>query len=132
MRAGIPRFCAAKATARPWLPPEAATTPAAGISRVRRFVKAPRALKEPACCSSSSLRTSGTPIPKSAPSTSTMGVRRIYGRMRAYVARMVSGATLLSGDGFELAHMVQVVSRHGLDDGLESHGSALGVSHGLL
>jgi hypothetical protein len=37
-------------------PPDAATTPAFGISRVSRFAKAPRALNEPECCSNSNLR----------------------------------------------------------------------------
>src|SRR5436190_336384 len=68
---------AAKATAVPWLPPDAATTPAAGTSRVSRFVKAPRVLNDPARCSSSSLNVTRNPAtPTSAPSTSTTGVRR--------------------------------------------------------
>jgi type IV secretion system protein VirB11 len=33
----------------PWLPPEAETTPTAGILRVSRFAKAPRAMKAPEC-----------------------------------------------------------------------------------
>src|SRR5207248_2550912 len=56
IRARTDNFRAARATAAPWLPPEAATTPAAGTSRSRRFANAPRALKEPDCWSSSSLR----------------------------------------------------------------------------
>src|SRR5438132_267972 len=59
MRAGMPRARAANATAAPWLPPDAATTPAAGTSRSSRFANAPRALKDPACWSCSSLSTSG-------------------------------------------------------------------------
>jgi hypothetical protein len=56
----------------------AATTPADGTSRMSRLANAPRVLKEPACCNNSSLSTSGTgPSPKSAPSASTTGVRRI-------------------------------------------------------
>ena len=55
MVARTPRFIAAYATAAPWFPPDAATTPAAGTSRASRFANAPRVLNEPACCSSSSL-----------------------------------------------------------------------------
>src|SRR6266403_1833783 len=95
MRAGISRSRAACATAAPWLPPEAATTPAAGMLRRSRFAKAPRALKEPDCCSSSSLSTSVRPgRPKSWPSTSTMGVKRMYGRIRVSVAAICSRPTL--------------------------------------
>src|SRR5258708_29848626 len=32
----------------PWFPPDAATTPAAGTLRVKRLVKAPRVLNDPA------------------------------------------------------------------------------------
>src|SRR6266404_7484649 len=82
MCAAYPSSLAACATATPWLPPEAATTPAAGTLRRRRLVKAPRALNDPACWSSSSLNTSATPgSPKSRPSTWTMGVVRTCGRM---------------------------------------------------
>src|SRR5438045_4696193 len=78
MRAGLPSFCAAYATAAPWLPPEAATTPAAGTSRVRRLANAPRALKEPECCSNSSLKTRFPSV--------TTGVRRTYARISFSVA----------------------------------------------
>src|SRR5205814_9563878 len=56
----------------------AATTPAAGTSRVRRLANAPRALNEPECCSSSSLKTT---LP-----SSTTGVRRTCGRIRGSTA----------------------------------------------
>ena len=69
--AGMPSRCAAYATATPWLPPDAAATPAGGTSRSRRFVNAPRALNEPAHCSCSSLRVTGP-----ARSSWTTGVRR--------------------------------------------------------
>src|SRR5260370_5276384 len=36
--------------------PEAATTPAAGTCRIRRFANVPRVLNEPACWSNSSLK----------------------------------------------------------------------------
>src|SRR5882724_1603743 len=95
MRAGISRLRAACATAAPWLPPEAATTPAAGMRRRSRFAKAPRALKELGGCRSSSLSTSVRPgRPKSRPSTSTMGVKRMYGRIRVPVAAICSRPTL--------------------------------------
>src|SRR5262245_57111980 len=80
--AGTASRIAAYATAAPWLPPDAATTPTAGILRVRRFVNAPRTLNDPECCSSSSFSTIGTsPSPKSLPRTSTTGVTRTYGRI---------------------------------------------------
>src|ERR1700722_8343983 len=61
---------------------------------MRRLAKAPRALKEPACCRYSSLRKERkSPSPKSAPSTSTMGVRRMNGRMSACAAAMLSRVT---------------------------------------
>ena len=58
-RPGSPRAAATWATATPWLPPDAATTPAAGTSAASTRLNAPRGLNEPACCSSSSLRVSG-------------------------------------------------------------------------
>src|SRR6186713_1750276 len=87
MRARTPRRRAAWATATPWFPPEAATTPAAGTSRRSRFAKAPRTLKDPACCRSSSFRNRETPgRPRSAPSTATTGVTRTWGRKASAVA----------------------------------------------
>src|SRR6185295_5991098 len=56
----------------------AATTPDAGTSRVSRLVNAPRALKEPECCNSSSLKTR---LP-----SATTGVRRTCGRISFSVA----------------------------------------------
>src|ERR1700730_5180704 len=95
MRAGISRSRAACAIAAPWLPPEAATTPAAGTGRRSRFAKAPRALKDPDCCSSSSLSTSvKAGRPKAGPSTSTTGVKRMCGRISASVAAICSRPTL--------------------------------------
>src|SRR4051812_30115042 len=95
MRAGTFSSRAACATAAPWLPPDAATTPTAGTERRSRLANAPRALKEPDCCSSSSLSTSVTPPrPKSRPSTSTTGVRRMYGRITGSVAAICSRPTL--------------------------------------
>ena len=82
---------AAYATAAPWLPPEAATTPAAGTSRVSRLANAPRALNEPACCSSSSLKLEPAKArPKSAARTSITGVRRTCGRIRRSTSAIAS------------------------------------------
>src|ERR1700731_2564549 len=88
----MPSARAAKATATPWLPPEAAVTPAAGIFRSSRLAKAPRALNDPECCSSSSLSTSRIGAsPKSAPSTTTTGVSRTWPRMRANASVIAAG-----------------------------------------
>src|SRR5437879_7287889 len=96
MRAETPRRIAAYATAAPWLPPEAATTPAGGRSRSSRLANAPRALKEPACCRCSALTTTWTaPRPISAPLASRIGVRRTCGRMTAQVASICSGVMLM-------------------------------------
>src|SRR5487761_174747 len=59
--AGMPSRDAAKATAAPWLPPDAATTPAAGAGRSRRLANAPLALNDPECWRNSSFSTSGPP-----------------------------------------------------------------------
>src|SRR5207245_11184965 len=84
--AGSPPRIAAYTTAAPWMPPEAATTPADGMVRVRRLAKAPRVLNEPACWSSSSLSVSGKATsPRSAPVAARVGVSRTWGRMIACV-----------------------------------------------
>src|SRR5215470_9212021 len=83
----MPSAWAAKATAAPWLPPDAATTPAAGTSRSSRLANAPRALNDPACCSCSSLSSSGPAgSPKSARSTLITGVRRTCGAISAWTS----------------------------------------------
>src|SRR5216684_434163 len=95
MRALIFNSRAACATAAPWLPPEAATTPASGTRRNKRLAKAPRALNEPDCCRSSSLKIRVMLArPKSPPSTSMVGVRRMCGRMTGSVAAISSLPTL--------------------------------------
>src|SRR5258707_760747 len=87
--AGTPSLPAAKATATPLFPPEAATTPALGISRVSRLANAPRALKEPACCKNSSLKMRLIESRrKSAPAASRMGVRRTWGLLIARKLRV--------------------------------------------
>ena len=75
IRAGRPSRRAASATATPWLPPDAAVTPAAGTTRESRLLKAPRALNEPACWSSSSLKVTSAE-PDSPASAERSGVRR--------------------------------------------------------
>src|SRR5579864_1875014 len=60
-----------------------------------KLAKAPRALKEPECCSSSSLRTMELPSrPKSLPWTSTVGVRRICLRIRLS-ARVIASRSMV-------------------------------------
>src|SRR6478672_1295596 len=56
---------AAYATAAPWLPPDAAITPAPGTLADNKRLKAPRGLKLPVCCSSSSFSVTGRFIPQS-------------------------------------------------------------------
>src|SRR3989442_841328 len=81
---------------QPAMPPNAATTPAAGSGRRSRLANAPRALNDPECCSSSSLSTSGKDeTPKSAPLTSSVGVARTYGAMIAATLSMLFRSTLL-------------------------------------
>src|SRR6516164_9764933 len=91
-RALTPSFCAAKATAAPWLPPEAVAQPAATACRVMRLWKAPRALNEPVACRHSSLNDSGG-APAIGEAVSRIGVRRIKPRMRAWADRMSEGVT---------------------------------------
>jgi hypothetical protein len=80
------------------LPPDAATTPAAGISRLSRLLNAPRALNEPECCSSSSFSTSSPGgRPKSARSTVITGVRRTYGAIRSAAAAIPAAVTVPAG-----------------------------------
>ena len=74
-----PSARAAYATAAPWLPPDAAITPAGGRSPAARAVtmrlNAPRGLKLPACCTSSSFKMTGNPRPNS-PEPAANGVCR--------------------------------------------------------
>ena len=101
--AGTPSFIAAYATAAPWLPPEAATTPAAGTLRISRFANAPRGLNEPVCWKSSSLSVSGMgPSPSSSPRTSMIGVRRTCGAIRRCAAAIASRSIIRSARGEEL------------------------------
>jgi hypothetical protein len=89
---GTPTFDAAYATAAPWLPPDAATTPAAGTGRRSRLVNAPRTLNEPDSCVCSSFRVSGNGgRPKSAPVVCSTGVSRIRGAIAAYARSMPAG-----------------------------------------
>jgi hypothetical protein len=90
--AGTRRFIAAYATAAPWLPPDAATTPAGGTSRSSRFANAPRVLNDPACCNSSSFANSAMleSRPASAGSSARSGVRRTYGAISRAVSAIAS------------------------------------------
>src|SRR5258708_2850421 len=103
--AGMPNLPAAKATATPWFPPEAATTPAFWTSRVSRLAKAPRALKEPACCKNSSLKMRLIESRrKSAPAASRMGVRRTWGLMifsTAAICERSSGFLVIAAIPFQ-------------------------------
>src|SRR5258708_11853674 len=96
--AGTPRRIAAYATAAPWLPPEAATTPASGISRSSKLVNAPRALNDPACWSCSSLSVRGNDErAKSLPSTTRTGVTRMWGLMISYTLSISGRSMRASG-----------------------------------
>src|SRR3954451_8041614 len=86
MRVGMPSRWPTWATARPWLPPDAATSAVGGSGAESTLVKAPRALNEPECWKSSSFNVTGRP----ATSTSRIGVRRIHGAIRATAAGMSS------------------------------------------
>jgi len=44
----------------------------------------------------------------------------------------MTGAALLAGDALELSEVVEVVAGHGFHDGLEGHGSALGMGDGAI
>src|ERR687898_1622539 len=94
----MPSRMAANATAAPWLPPEAATTPAAGTLRRSRLVKASRGLNEPVCWKSSSLRLRDTAgvTPKSDERTSITGVRRTYDSIWRCAARISSRVRSIS------------------------------------
>jgi hypothetical protein len=82
-RTGTPSRLAAKATAAPWFPPEAATTPAAGIASPSRRWKAPRTLNEPVCWWSSSFRATGCVCPRKPSGNSSTGVLRTNPAMRS-------------------------------------------------
>src|SRR6185437_10832326 len=95
---------AANAMATPWLPPEAAVTPAGGTCRSSRLAKAPRTLNEPECCSISSLSTSRIGArPKSAPSTATTGVSRTWSQMRAKACEIDARSTVTASMDLILA-----------------------------
>jgi hypothetical protein len=86
-----PSARAAAATAIPALPPEAMTTPAAGIGSERMRLNMPRALKLPPICRCSSLsHNSATSIPSAAPGRRHSGVRRTSPAMRCRAAVMAS------------------------------------------
>src|SRR2546421_4554467 len=92
MRAGAPSSRAAHATAWPWLPALAATTPAASSSgsRLESFVYAPRTLNEPVRCRFSALRLPGLAASRDSVSEGKTGVTRATPASRSR-ARSISG-----------------------------------------
>src|SRR3977135_3527599 len=92
--AATPSLRAANPTDKPWLPPEAATPPAAGSGRDRRLANAPLTLNDPVYWPNSSLNEIRlTARPKSPPSVSTTAVFRIWGRISRSVAPIRSNVT---------------------------------------
>src|SRR5947208_6250699 len=93
IRAGAPSSRAAHATAWPWLPALAATTPAASRSgsRLKSLTYAPRILNEPVRCRFSAFKRTGRPASRDSVSDGKTGVTRATpsGRSRA---RSLSGS----------------------------------------
>src|SRR3954452_5076928 len=92
IRAGAPSSRAAHATAWPWLPALAATTPAASSSgsRLESLTYAPRILNEPVRCRFSALRLTGRPASRDSVSDGKTGVTRATPSSRSR-ARSISG-----------------------------------------
>src|SRR5436305_3814234 len=93
IRAGAPSSRAAHATACPWLPALAATTPAARCSgsRLESLTYAPRTLNEPVRCRFSALRSTGRPASRDSVSDGKTGVTRATPSSRSR-ARSISGS----------------------------------------
>src|SRR5436190_2542137 len=93
IRAGAPSSRAAHATACPWLPALAATTPAARCSgsRLESLTYAPRTLNEPVRCRFSALRLTGRPASRDSVSDGKTGVTRATPSSRSR-ARSISGS----------------------------------------
>src|SRR5512146_896104 len=85
-------YWAAAATPIPWLPLEAAITPAAACSEVREkiLLVAPRSLNDPVCCRFSSLKKMRTGMSGKMEDTSSRGVLSTDERMREWAARTSS------------------------------------------
>src|SRR5436190_2899302 len=92
-RAGAPSSRAAHATAWPWLPALAATTPAARASGSsdESFVNAPRTLNDPVRCRHSTLHRTGRPTSREKVSLGYTGVTRATPAITAR-ARSISGS----------------------------------------
>src|SRR3954453_17337598 len=92
IRAGAPSSRAAHATAWPWLPALAATTPAASSSgsRLESLTYAPRILNEPVRCRFSALRLTGRSASRDSVSEGKTGVTRATPASRSR-ARSISG-----------------------------------------
>ncbi len=105
---------AAHATAMPALPPEAMTTPAAGIAFDRIRLNMPRALKLPPTCRCSSLSQSSTQsMPSWPPSMRSSGVRRMSARCVARPLRCRRGRCRASITGAEVAQSLYCTDGHG-------------------
>jgi hypothetical protein len=86
--AATPSAPAASATARAWLPPLTAATPAARCSGVivSSLWNAPRTLNEPVRCNSSSFTVTGAPSSADSPGLRTVGVRSTCSAIRSPAA----------------------------------------------
>src|SRR4051794_33285749 len=93
IRACAPSSRAAQATAWPWLPALAATTPfwRCSGSRLESLTYAPRILKEPVRCRFSALRITGRPASRESVSEGKTGVTRATPSSRSR-ARSISGS----------------------------------------
>src|SRR6266545_3004864 len=138
MRARTPALRAAHATACPWLPALAATTPAARCSvlRVATLLTAPRTLKEPVRCRFSPFSHTSRPARRDKVSEPYTGVTRATAERRSRASsmsrsvgavRIANSEHLLhdfahSRQGIELAalHLVEQAAQLGI------------VGHGVL
>src|SRR5688572_29983341 len=140
--AGAPTALAAKAAAIAWLPALTAVMPCALCSGVSDSaqVSAPRALKVPVACSSSSFRNSFVSSPSSrakvAEAHGTVGVRTRCGASSACVARMsASDGQSLSIEALSIdqpvPHVIEIVEEPQLERLLEECDAAGAAGAGL-
>src|SRR6266404_2391559 len=96
--AGMPRNCAAIATACAWFPEECATTPGPSLSSGIESTKfeAPRILNAPPVWRFSHLKNADTPASVSKLREVMTGVRFAMGRIRSAAHRMSANVTLVS------------------------------------
>ena len=113
--AGCPSSPAAWATASAKLPPEAATTPAAGTSAASIALNAPRGLNEPVCWSSSSFSVIAPVEPERSGSRSSTGVSRTRPSIRA-AAASISARPIGSVVGAGQLLMIEGLVEHRLVD----------------